>query len=541
MNKFKSLVKASFTGELNFFNVKATNGEKNSVLKSGILFFFLFAMLLFVAFQYGFMIAKPLHEVGLTYVMLTLFGLISVVLVFMEGIYKSQGILFEAKDNDLLFAMPIPRKTILGTRFLKLIYFEYVFNFIIMIPAFAVYAILETPSISFYLISLVMFVLLPIIPTILASIIGCGIKTISAFSKNKAKIQTFLGLLFTAALLIYSFRLNDLINNIVSVATSINDVISKLYLPIGLYIDNILSFDIIKFVGFILINIVPLIIFVYLFSIVYFNIISKSSETATGKKYKLTKDNFKANSKLKALFKKELKRYLSSPIYIFNTFFGVILIIIMAVALSINSAGTLEFFANTGQGIDSQILLGFIPKIFMGVLLFSLCMATITASSISLEGKSFEFTKSLPVDVKEIFKSKILLNHFVTIPLVLLSSILIIIRMNFSIWDTIGVLAICLIVPNIIAIYGLITNLRHPMLNATNDTVVVKQSMSTLIATFSGIGFAIFMGLIYGILLVKVGIELATIILIGVSLVVVGILWKVLNTYGVKLYNSLNN
>ena len=61
-----------------------------------------------------------------------------------------------------------------------------------ILPTFIVYIYFENPSISFYLISLFMTFLIPIIPTIISSIIGYIIKLFSSKSKRKKIVQTLL-------------------------------------------------------------------------------------------------------------------------------------------------------------------------------------------------------------------------------------------------------------------------------------------------------------------------------------------------------------
>ena len=50
--------------------------------------------------------------------MISIFIILVTILTFMEGIYKSQGILFDAKDNDLLFSLPIKKSQILKIYYL---------------------------------------------------------------------------------------------------------------------------------------------------------------------------------------------------------------------------------------------------------------------------------------------------------------------------------------------------------------------------------------------------------------------------------------
>ena len=123
MKKLFSLIKASFSQDMNFFNYKSKKNSKNKLF----LPLFLFIIVGISIGGYAELIAKPLHEVHMTYVLLTLVLFVVSVLTFMQGIYKSQGILFESKDNDMLLSLPIKKSTILFLRIFKLISFHYIY------------------------------------------------------------------------------------------------------------------------------------------------------------------------------------------------------------------------------------------------------------------------------------------------------------------------------------------------------------------------------------------------------------------------------
>ena len=129
--------------------------KKNSSKVKKVLFpIFLFTLVCFSVGTYAYMISEQLAPLHLTYVMLSMFVIVVTILAFIEGIYKSQGILFEAKDNDLLFSLPIKKSQILFVRIFKLLLFEYIYNLMFLLPAFVVFIYFEKPGISFYLISL---------------------------------------------------------------------------------------------------------------------------------------------------------------------------------------------------------------------------------------------------------------------------------------------------------------------------------------------------------------------------------------------------
>ena len=112
--KTLSLLKAALSQDMNMFKYKTA---KNSSKLTKLLFpVFLFIIVCFSIGVYTYMIAEKLHPFNLTYIMLTIIFMTVILLTFMSGIYKSQGILFEAKDNDLLFSLPIPKSKILASR-----------------------------------------------------------------------------------------------------------------------------------------------------------------------------------------------------------------------------------------------------------------------------------------------------------------------------------------------------------------------------------------------------------------------------------------
>ena len=119
MKKLFSLIKAVCSQDMDLFKFK-NNGNKFSNI---FLFTFLCIILMISFGTYYYMLAENLQKVNLTYLMLGMALVIPTIFVFMQGIYKSQNILFEAKDNDLLFSLPIGKSKILFVRIFKLLLF----------------------------------------------------------------------------------------------------------------------------------------------------------------------------------------------------------------------------------------------------------------------------------------------------------------------------------------------------------------------------------------------------------------------------------
>lgn len=538
MKKLISLLKATTKGEMNIFRINIKNNS-NSIKK--IIFPLILALIIMCSIGvYAYTIAEQLHEINLTYIMLTIFIIFTSIITFVEGIYKSQGILFDAKDNELLFSLPIEKPKILFSRIIKLIEFQYLYNSLFMIPAFVVYIVLEKPGISFYFISILMILLLPIIPTVLASIVGYIIKGISSSVKAKKTMQTILTIAMSIIIFAIVFNINSVLENLIKNATSINDILTKIYYPAGLYMNLIQKFNVIDLIALVMINIIPLIIFLYLSSILYFKIISNSSEKTTVKKTgKILK--IREQKPLWALVKKEIKRFLSSPVYIFNTMFGIVLLLVLTVAMAVNTEGVITaILKRESIDIDINIIKTMIPKIYLGIITFIISLTSITSSSISLEGKSFLVTKTLPISTYKIVLSKIISSNIITTFGTLISSIIFIITFRPTIIDIVFIFAIIMIVPTFISIIGILVNLKYPKMNGTSDVEVVKQSMSS--------GISVMIGMISSIATVMLTFKMSTIIninyaitiMIVIYIIAIIILNKILKKYSEKRFKEIN-
>lgn len=543
MKKLLSLLKATMSQDMSLFRIKARNESRARKIVLPIV---LALLVMFSVGSYVAILAEELAPSHLTYIVLTIFIMVTSLLTIIEGVYKSQGILFEARDNELLFSLPITQSKIFFIRIFKLITFQFLYNSLFMLPAIIVYAIYEKTNVSFYLISTVMLVLLPIIPTILGCIFGYIIKGLSA----KFKARNIMQVLFTSLILLgifyVSFNMQGMVANIVQNANSIQEIITKIYYPAGLYINLIQNFNILDLIILLAINIIPAIVFVYVASIFYFKINSKLGEKGNGNKKvgvaKTTEKTYRVRTQLSGLIHKEMKRFFSSPVFMVNAGFGMVLMIAVTFALSINFDGMINSMM---QGMETEIpipigeIKNMMPKVFYGFVVFISCMTSITSSMISLEGKSFNITKSLPVETENILLSKVLTSNILSIPIFLICDVIFFIAFKVAIIDIVFILLASIVMPTLTALIGILMNLKYPKMNATSDTEVVKQSMSSMLSVFMGMFVAIL-----SIAIMIMGNNYNTNLFVALELLTFSIitfmLWRILKKYGAKRFKEIN-
>ena len=299
MKKIISLIKACMTDNMAIFKIKSKNQSKKTKIMLPI---FLFICIFFSIWSYANMIMEPLLEVHLEYILITLFVLLTFILTLIEGIYKSSNLLFNCKDDNLLFSLPIKKSTVLFIRIFKFYVFELIYNSMFLLPAIVVYARYVHVGLTYYITSLVMLLLLPIIPIVISCIIGAFIATSSSKFKHKNLAQTFISIVLVLGILYFSFDIENILQRITANATNINEVITKLYYPAGVYNKLLLNFNIKDLLIFILINIALFILSIKIISMVYFKINSsvKGVKTSNKNREYIIKKHKVSNKKTKA-------------------------------------------------------------------------------------------------------------------------------------------------------------------------------------------------------------------------------------------------
>lgn len=318
----------------------------------------------------------------------------------------------------------------------------------------------------------------------------------------------------------------------------INDMITKLYYPAGLYVNLITDFNIIDLIIFIGINILFFGLITLLLSKIYFKINSSVKSVKVGssnKKYKI-----KTNKPVVSLIKKELNKFTTSPVFVTNAGFGLVLFIVGCIVVVLNFDNMVNPLANQIEMPIEQFK-SYVPLALFAFIIFTSFMTSITSSMISLEGKTFNILKSLPIKPYTIIMAKILTAILIMIPCILIGDIIVIAKFEINILELIIILIASILFPVISETIGIIVNLKFPKMDATNDTEVVKQSMSSTIAVFTGMGLigVTILGIIRMFSL-NIQIDLMMAILLGIYFLLCIVLLIYLNKIAEKKFNDIN-
>lgn len=482
------------------------------------------------SFGYSYGMAMAFEQAGRMDLLLAVMMAVTSVVSFFTTIYKAGDVLFGFKDYDLVMSLPIRTSHVVASRVLQLYVLNLFFSLIVMVPAGAVYAIKINPGALYYVYFLITLVMIPFVPIIGATIIGALISWISSRFKGSRIISLVLTFAVIIAMMLGSFSMNGNEQLLTELASNLADLIFKLYPLAVMYIDAVCSYRLDSLLLFIVISVLAFTLFTYTLGTRFKSIHTGLTTSYASSKYQMKE--LRTSSPFRALYKKELRRFVSSSSYVLNSSFGMVLLLVMSVSLLFVSP---EAF---GQMLEIPRLSDYLSRLAPLAVSLFIIMSCTTSSSISLEGNHLWILKSSPVSKQAILFSKVAVNLTVTLPMMLISGVLLIISLGTGWAESI----LLLVIPGLYACYsalvGVLVNLKLPNFTWTNEVTVIKQSAAVIVSLL--IGF-ISLAVPFGLSVFVPGIHtyiilLAITIIMGVAS---GLLYRYLKRHGDRLFQAL--
>jgi ABC-2 type transport system permease protein len=308
----------------------------------------------------------------------------------------------------------------------------------------------------------------------------------SRFRKTNA-VRIIVLLLFTLAIMALSFSMNNNISpEAAGIVESLMDSLAAKYPPVRLFSMGI-GGDIAAFVAFVVISVLLFLLFSLFVGKYFKKLNAVVTAVFTRRNFKLTE--VRTSSAQAALFYKEIKTYFNSALYVLNTAFGMIILLIASAALLI--IGLDKVVELLKVPISSDQIAPILP---LGVSLI-VCMSSTSCSSISMEGKKFWIIRTLPVSSSQVFIAKMGVNLTVTVPVVCLSALVFSLVLKPSSDIALFMFILPFVYCLFISALGLIINLFSPKLEWKNEAAVIKQSaavMLTMVAGFIASGIPLY-------------------------------------------------
>jgi len=217
---------------------------------------------------------------------------------------------------------------------------------------------------------------------------------------------------------------------------------------------------------------------------------------------------------------------------------GAIVTIVLAVVLIIRPNTLLGIYnSDTGAALSDILDKGLLGAIVLAALSM---MNSVSAPSISLEGKNLWIAKSLPVQARDILISKAAMHLTVCGVPNLLAGIVCIAVIPMNALQIVLTLALPVSVTLVFSLLGVTLNLAFPRFDWINPIQPVKQSVSSMLSMFGGMALILALAVIYIFLAAgTIALDIYLLICIVVFIAVSTALYIHLITSGSRKFNAL--
>lgn len=485
MSKVLKLIKVSF--QMSYSSFSSKNAKMwlfLSILGGGVIFFGLYRFFYFVVGAlYG--ILAPIGQESF------ILGFIFTISTFILLLYSISNILkvfFYSEDLENLLPLPLSPHEILLAKFVVLVFPSYVLNIFMVAPVLLAYGVVASSGILYYLFSIIVFILLPIIPNILMLIIMMMVMRYTNISKNKDRTKVISGVLSLAFaigvnILVRQQSLNIEIDGSMERWVESDALLVQIttYFPTSYLgarsLDASLS-GLFYLALYLLLSILAMWILLTLGQKIYYKSIMGLNIASISKRKKRQKHH-KQSSVLLSYAMKEMKIAVRTPAYlvgcVLQTFYMPIFMFV--ITFFDNS----ELYDVSGE---ANIGNGTVLMIMVLATNFILSFSPMSVTSISREGETWFTNRYLPIKATTIIYGKALPGWFMDILVLVLGGILLYFAMGFSVlllilWFMIGCMST--FISNVIAVY---INGKKPHIHWENEQQALRSPMNGLLSFF---------------------------------------------------------
>lgn len=442
-----------------------------------------------------------------------------VLISFVFTLIKTNGYLFNFKEYDMLMAMPFPVKDIVACKFLYMYIKSAAIEIMISLSMLIGYCFRRDVSVLIILAWIVMALLLPVIPMVLASLLGALIAKLGAGFKHKTLVQTIL----TFVLVIPCFFISYFINNIItedkleqtveSISSGI-DAFARFIPSVRWFSKTITEGSILSFIILIAVTIAVFELAFTLVSKSYREINSKLSTSGKHTKYK--NKQVRVRNMTQAIAFKEFKRMTGSTAYVTNGAMGHVMALILGIAAIFVKPEKIVEVVFANAPISPESLMPALPFIVF----FLVGMVPTTCCSPSLEGKNYWIMKTLPINPMTDAKGKMLFNMYLSVPVSLFAVLALGISLKAG---PVTIILICLLSFAqclYSTTFGLSRGIKHRKLEWVQEIEVIKQGAAITTYMLPNM----FATLILAVLVVALGKIVNTNIVLIIFTVIYGLL-----------------
>ena len=422
-------------------------------------------------------------------------GVFTAAIGLIGGMFSTYSILYCAKDNETLLAMPFKPSDILLSRMLSVYLLLLMYTLIVFIPGIVIFFIFVGFSILVLLKALAMYLMFTLLMLAISCLLGWLLEIVAAKLGGKKAVTVISIIVAMGVYLLFNLGRMKLMEALTGDLFGFDEKVKTFGYPLYAYAHGSVN-DTVSFLLFCVIALACAALTCFLLSRSFISLITSKKSF---KKKVYVEKAARTRSVFTALFRRDLRLYLTNPMYLMNTALLSLLLAVAAVVLLFNY-NQLHYFNAWASESSGEYLF---PLLALPLVGLSASMITISSASISIEGKTLWLLQSFPVAGNQVLGSKMLLHMlFAGIPS-LMMAVCMSIAFGFPVAAGIVISVSSVLFNLFVCGVGLTLEARNPKLDWVDESMAVKQNMNTLFSFLAGGGLALAMGGISMVLYLK--------------------------------------
>lgn len=491
LNKIVALTKIFLKSS--FQNSKITriaNGKsKGNGMKVLYLIIFLYVAAMIGYLCYG--MITGLMQIHQETVFLGLFFLTIAFLLVFQCIFSCMNVFYFSKDIEYVLPWPLSPKEILAAKLNVILVTEYAMELLVGAIPLILYGILTGAGILYYLVAMLLLVIFPILPILIAAFLVMIIMSFAKLTKKKDSFQ----LIATLIIIAITFGTQMTISNMQhemnqeqileilaqqnSLVNSIENYFITLRPAINALTNTNLLIVILELLKILAITLIGYAIFILVGQKLYFRGVIGNLVGGKIKKKNINVEKVYLEQKVGVSYvKKEFRILFRNPIFFMQCVLPTILMPILFGGIMLFSIGG-ELKIEVITGITS-IYSSLTIFVILGTMQFLAMMTYISSSTaISRDGLNATFIKYIPVPLYQQFRYKAIPNIIMNgIAIVIVEAIIYYLFPQTPLLFLVGILLVQISISIVESYLTLMIDVKKPKLEWTTEYAVVKQNMN---------------------------------------------------------------
>ncbi|MCX7745482.1 MAG: hypothetical protein N2645_01130 [Clostridia bacterium] len=422
-------------------------------------------------------------------IVITLAFLMGQAMVLFFGIFYIMSAFYFSNDLNILMPLPLKPSYVLGSKFIVVMVNEYLTLLPVMFPALIIYGFGTGQGILYWIKGLMLFLVSPVIPLGLASIFVVLLMRFTNLRKSKdllAVIGGFIGVFIAIGSNYYFQGISGGTNNMGKLVADNAEIVNKIgqnFPPVLWATKGISQGGISGFGYFLLFLGVSVLIFFLLMwlgnRIFYKALLAGKEITRKRKAVSFNGDQYRKRKShpVVALFWREWKVFLRTPIYAMNGLAGVIMGPVFIAMPFITQRKNAESILSAFEKPEN------ITLVTLGILaaaLFVASMNIVACTSVSREGATFWISKMIPVSAKHQILAKVLHGFCISIMGVLIITVLLKFLIGYSFLRSVLIIFLGALGSILLVTLNVMIDVIRPKLEWTNPQEAVKSNLNGL-------------------------------------------------------------